>query len=533
MNVRSDPHRDPRRAAGRALFALTLTLLLIFASALASVARAGTYLMNSCNVPGAPAAPLAPWYWEAAANVTPVDSCAQGAGFVFYFGGPLSMPRGAASALTLSLPASGPISIRRVRLWTVGRLSGGGSALFAGTNSGAPDGQNTNSDLYGPVDGDTLTTPHVTSLLPLGTNVFRVLLYCSQSSPDDCFPSSRTVLEIVGAEVTLLESVAPTVSVTGGSLGDGPQSATRTVKFTAVDNQSGVEAIELLVDNAVAAKRDYSADCPHADYAACAKQRSDEIAVDTSALANGSHRVRLRATDAAGNAADSSTQVIEVANQGAGPAGGGASSEPPRRLGGRLTAAFAATPKRTMTVSYRGRPRVVGRLTDVDGRPVAKAAISVTEKVAGRPPASRVVGETRDDGRYAIRLAARGSSRVVRVEFVSGGASLSAPALRLRVRAAASLKVALNGVRVRYRGAVVSQQIPRRGLIVVLQGRRKGGIWQSFATRRVSRSARFTGTYRLRVRRPGVVLQFRAVVSKAPGYPYETGFSAVVARTVR
>ena len=195
-----------------------------------TAANAGTYVINNCNVPGRPAAALGPWYWEAAANLSPVDSCASGGGFSFYCAGTVSMPRGAASALTMAVPSQradldqtcspvGGRASRRHRLCAV-----------RGHECWAPDGHVTNSDLLGPPGGDTLATPHTTPLLPLGTNVFRVMLYCSQSSPDDCYPYGRSVLEIVGAEVTLLESVSPSVGALGGSLVSGDtQSGTRSL----------------------------------------------------------------------------------------------------------------------------------------------------------------------------------------------------------------------------------------------------------------------------------------------------------------
>lgn len=529
--MRPQANAELRRTTGRAVLGC-IALLLTF-SFFCPSASAGTYLMNTCNVPGRPASALAPWYWEAAANVSPVDSCSQGAGFGFYFGGTMTMPRGAASALTMALPANGPISIRRVRLWTVARLAGSGSALFVGTNSGAPDGQNTNSDLFGPPGGETLTTPHVTPVLPLGTNVFRVLLYCSQSSPDDCYPNSRSVLEVVGAEVTLLESVAPTVKITGGSLSATEQSGTRTVQFTAVDDQSGIEVVELLADDKVFAERSFGPECQYADIAACVRTRSDELVIDTAKLTNGTHRVRLRARDAAGNTTESPVQVVDVNNRPGGVASTGAGASTGSSAStARVTAAFAGTSKRTFTVSSRGRPKIVGRVTDADSRPMAGAQIVVVEKITGQSVSTTSVGETGADGRYAFRLRRHRGSRTVRVQHVRGGEVLAAPPLRLKVRSSASLAIALNGVRVRYRGTLVSQ-LPTRGVVVHMQGRRKGGAWQSFASRKVRRPGKFAGSYRLRVRRPGVVLQFRAVISKAQGYPYETGTSATVTRTVR
>jgi len=528
------------------LVVLGLALTLGVFAALPRAASAGTYVMHNCNIPGLPSATMGPWYWEAAGNITPVDSCSQGGGFVFYFGGPMVMPRGANSALTMSLPQNGPISIRQVRLWVVARLAGTGSALFVGTNSGAPDGQNTNSDLFGPPGGDTLATPHTTSLLPLGTTVFRTLLYCSQSSDDDCYPSSRTVLEVVGAHVTLLESVAPSMSITGGSLATSePVSGKRTLRFSARDGESGIQAVEALVDGAVAVKRDFAPECPHSNLAACPLARSEELVIDTDALTAGTHQVRLRVTDAAGNATDSAPLVVHVQKPGGGNASAPVPSGQPGRprqpgsgqpgQSGRLTASFSGNRKRTFTASFNGRPRVVGRLTDADGAPISNVLLVVVEKQAGQTARLTPVATTGADGRYVFRLRPRNGSRTVRVQLGAneGGDAVVSSPLRLKVRASASLAVVLRGTRVRYLVKLVSQPVPSRGVVVFVQGRRKGGAWQSFATRRDRQAGRFSGTYRLRVRRPGVVLQFRVVISKAAGFPYEVGTSPTVTRTVR
>ena len=509
---------------------LVVVMALVVCATPPPVASAGTYVINNCNVPGLPSAAIGPWYWEGGAvNVTPVDSCAHGGGFAFFFGSTLSMPRGAVVSLAVAFPQDGPISIRRARLWVVGRLGGTGSAMFVGTNSGAP-GQNTNSDLFAPPGGETLTTPHTTSLLPVGTNVLRLMLYCSQSSEDDCYPSNRTVVEVVGVETTLLESVAPSVSVTGGNLVvNEPQSGKRTLRYSARDGESGVQAVDALVDGAVAAKRDFGPECPRVNPAACPTARMEELTIDTDTLTEGSHQVRLRVTDAAGNSAESPAQTIGVRrSEVAGAPVGVLRSR-------HLTAFFSGNRKRSLIASFNGRPKVNGRLTNADGGPVSNAPLVVVEKQAGRAANATPVGSTGSDGRYAFRLRSRRGSRTVRVQLGSGdgGDLVVSPPLRLKVRASASLAVMLRGVRVRYHGRVLSGPIPRRGAVVLVQGRRRGGAWQSFASRRVRSVGRFEGTYRLRVRRPGVVLQFRVVVSKAADYPYEVGASSTVTRTVR
>jgi hypothetical protein len=80
---------------------------------------------------------------------------------------------------------------------------------------------------------------------------------------------------------------------------------------------------------------------------------------------------------------------------------------------------------------------------------------------------------------------------------------------------------------------VLSGSTPRGGKLVVLQGRVRGGRWQTFATRRARRGGAFRGAYRLKVRRPGVRLQFRARAVAEAGWPYLEATSRVVTRRVK
>lgn len=514
---------SPKRSGLCSALVVTLTLMWC------STANAGTYAIHNCNVPDRSPAPSSPWFWEFAANASAADDCSKGGGFGFYFGGPLVMPRGADAALTLTAPA--PISIRRVRLWMAARLEGTGSALFVGTNAGAADGQVSNSGVFSPPGGDNLASPFVTPLLPLGTNVFRVLLYCSESSSLDCYPSSRSTLEVLGTETTLLESVPPVASITGGTLLSGDsQSGAQTLQYTTQDDQSGVQSVELLIDDGVLLRRDLTPQCPHTDPAACPKKRVEELSIDTSSIANGSHRLRLRATDAAGNAGESEpTRIINVRNVRD-------SADPPPSRGGRVSAEFVGTARRTLRIDYSRRVKVHGTVTNASGEPVARAAIGLIETVAGHEPTvTRQVAHTGEDGRFVFQLADRGRSRAVRVQYLLPGSDepVVSPVLKLKVRAAALLKVSLRGVRVRYQGRLVSGPVPSAGVVVVMQGRRERGTWQPFAYRKVRRRGTFEGTYRLRVHRPGVKLEFRAVVPRTTGYSYETGTSRTVRRRVR
>jgi hypothetical protein len=143
---------------------------------------------------------------------------------------------------------------------------------------------------------------------------------------------------------------------------------------------------------------------------------------------------------------------------------------------------------------------------------------------------------TAKDGSFRYVVAAKRSSRRIRFSYrshVNDTVPAAARDVRVRVRAAAALRVRLGGILVRYAGRVLSRPLPRGGKVVYIQGRAKGGTWQTFATKRASRRGRFSGRYRLKVRRPGVRLQFRVMMPAQNGYPYAAAGGGAVTRRVR
>jgi len=194
------------------------------------------------------------------------------------------------------------------------------------------------------------------------------------------------------------------------------------------------------------------------------------------------------------------------------------------------------------SLASRGRSidhaRVRGRLTDLEKRGIANAEILASERIAlpgTRDSKARRV-KTRDDGSFVYVVSRRASSRRITLRYQGqflGKQVAAVRTLALKVTASARLKVSLRGTLVRYSGRVVTRRLPRRGKIVYMQGRAKGGVWQTFARRRTTRSGRFAGSYRLRVHRPGVKLEFRARIPREKHYPFATGVGRVVARAVR
>lgn len=522
------------RYAVKGVLGMVISVAMI--CSLDEAAYGGTYVMRSCNVPGERPAPAAAWAWVQTVNTFANDECANGGGFGFHAGG---MPRMTTAGLVLERPREGPqtaITIQRVRLWMIARLSASGSALYVAASAGGSTGT-VYADIFGPPGGSTLTSPYVSPVLLADTSSYVLVLSCSGSTVDGCTPASPNPLEVRGAEVTLQEDVAPTGTVDGGTLLDGAvQSGTRSISYATRDQESGVAEVSALLGTTVIAAHDLRPECAYANFAACPQSRSGVFAIDTRKVPDGSYPLSLRVTDAAGNReAVQASRPVQVVNgllgPGTSPNGEGATGD------AKLTATFVGRRGSTATASY-SRPVVVrGRLTASSGKPIGKARLDVTEApvLSGTRNITRTA-LTRADGTFRYLIKRRSSSRTLSFRYRPnlGDQTVSATArLRMNVSAAATLRVALHGVRVSYNGRVLTRPMPRRGKLIYIEGRAVGGAWTRFAVRRTNRSGTFSGRYRLRVRRPGVRLQFRVSIPRERGYPYVASVGRAVTRAVR
>jgi hypothetical protein len=431
------------------------------------------------------------------------------------------MTSGYAAGVTVGAPPA--IAIRRVRLWMVARLAGTESPLNVVTQFS--DGVTTppGVGLFAPPGGDTLTTPYVADL-PASTRVFALYLTCGIQTGTGCNPSSLNVLDVRGAEVTYEESSLPKASIDGGELlTDGPQAGIRSLAFSASDNESGIAKLAVLLGKNVVASSDFTSECTYAEQAACPSTRNASIAVDTRKVPDGTYPISLRVTDAAGNEQTAqSAAVIRVANATS------ASSTGPSVAAASLTAAFVRNHRATVTVGYGTRVVVRGRLRGLDGAPIGGARIDIAEQSTNHG-VTTAIATTGSDGVFSYAVP-RGPSRTVRLSYAAGGAVKQ---LKLRVKASATLHVRLDGIVVRYHGRVLSKPLPPRGKIVEIQGRAPGSGWRTFATRRATRRGAFSGTYRLRIHRPGVRLQFRVRVPAQAGYPFVAHAGRPLSRVVR
>jgi hypothetical protein len=421
-----------------------------------------------------------------------------------------------AASLVLQRPSSGPqaaIGIVRYRTWINAELSGSGAPAFVDIGGEcAPPGCVTPDD-----------QPWVSVPLAPGNPRVTIRLHCTTQ---DCAFNSGYPLQVRGVEVDLYEDVPPTGEIEGGTLLDGSPNSLRSMSISAADAESGVARVEAVLGDTVVAVRDLEAGqttCSHTDLNACPTRYATDLQVDTSALAAGSYGLTLRVFDAAGNRrVVASERPVSIGTQGA---VAGTS---------RLTASFTRA-RTTYTTNFGHAATVRGRLTDPSGNPISGAVLGVVETPAtsARTPRTASV-TTGPDGTFRYSVSGRGPSRTVELSYAAPGSTAPVSRkLRLRVRAASSFNVSLRGIVLRYSGRVLTRPFPKAGKRVYIQGRSPGTAWQRFAVRRADRSGRFSGRYRLRVRRPGVRLQFRVEIPKESGYPYAARAGGVITRVVR
>jgi hypothetical protein len=432
------------------------------------------------------------------------------------------MHAGVTAAVELLKPETGPqnqIRLLKMAVWYSARLAGSGSQLHfhaAVRNSDGTFNPGVSNDPPG-AENVFFEQP----LSPTATRSYEVDLVCGpvsiSATTEPCVPVVGVPVEIRGMEVTLSEDAPPVVSMPGGTLfGGGPQSGARTVTYAASDPQSGLAKVEILMDGVVVASHDLTPGCVYSDFTVCPASDDGTLQIDTRTVANGTHNLKLRVQDAAGNdrVVDGGT-TIEIANE---PVSGSTATALYN-----LTARFGGSSRSTITVPYGRRVSLRGRLTRGLEPAPAATEVDVLERLDGRGGREVVAGHVRTqaDGSFSYVLPSNRPSRRLRLAYRPVGANPAfSSALRLRVRAASSLRALLGGIVVHFSGRVRSGPIPKGGKRVRMEGRAPGSTWTSFATLRTNRIGAFSGKYRLRIRRPGVVLKIRAIVPAEDGYGY-------------
>lgn len=524
--TRGQRRLDATKGRRRAVLG-TLVAIVVLSSAAVQPARAGTYVIRNCDVPGQPYAPLGPWtipYGEYP-ELTISDECATGGGVTFNVVGSQPLPAGVMTVgIAKPTGPGGQIELVKATFWYSARLVGSGQPLSFWTR-GYRSADSYYHGLQNPPPGsENLVGEQV---MEPGTVAFRVGLGCGPLADPPCVSANPVPLVIRGVELTLDENAPPFVLAPSGTLVEaGPRSGAQTLAVSASDAQSGVRQIEVLLGESVVATRDITPRCAYADFTACPATVDESLQVDTRAVANGSHQLTVRVRDAAGNQRLTyGTSPVEVANAAAKPL-----------TTYSIVSAFKGTSRSTLTVAYGRRVSLQGRLTEGSQPVPAGTSIDLLERDGRRGSPEKLARSvvTKSDGSFSIGLSTSRPSRTIRVAYrpAGGGEVVSRP-LKLRVWAAARVRASLLGRLIRFRGTVVSGPIPKGGKRVQMQGRSPGSAWTTFKTLRTNNKGRFSGTYRLRVRRPGVVLKVRAIVPSESSYGYLSSQSRAVTLRVR
>jgi hypothetical protein len=554
-----------RRAAG--MLALAATGASLAAIALPS-AHAGQYHVYGCRTPAGQPAPADGW----------TGSVSPGAPFDDYANNTCS--QGGAVIAALGDATGHAIDADRAQ-WTFAAPQGDtivAATLFRAGDTAGGGGPVTSYEFWlaGPGEHD-LIEPCLASLgcagkgnpaVPLsfenrvavaaphlGNRLFAIAS-CTGFAGNECPPGAgdanhyAAVIYIFASDITLEQNAGPSATNVGGELASAPiLHGTSSVTFAASDPGAGVYEAAVSVDGRlvqVTPLADNGGRCRDVGQAAdgkpaflyvqpCLSSVSAAVALDTTRLSNGAHRLTVSVIDAAGNAALVLDRQVTIAN-------------PLSACGSGSAAGAAASSQAALSVSWRGRRSarllspfarrntIVGRLTGPGGVPIAGAAIDLTATPAypGAKPVVMAGPRTRADGRFSAVLPGGMPSRTVCVGYRSPGAGPQQAVTRtltLGVRAGVGLAVAPRvtsvGRAITFRGRLRAGPVPAAGKQLVLEARSAGSGWIQFKVVRTNRRGRFHASYRFRFPGPADY-RFRAVSEPESDYPFAAGSSNVV-----
>jgi hypothetical protein len=227
---------------------------------------------------------------------------------------------------------------------------------------------------------------------------------------------------------------------------------------------------------------------------------------------------------------------------------GGAGSDPGARTanglgataGAVLASRFEVTSKRSLTMHYGDKRRILGTLLDAAGKPIAGAKLEVTSRSEVPGAAFVAAGSVTTDaaGRYTYVIPA-GPSRTIRIGYrwyVEASSSTHTTDVAVKVvpsvSAKASRSALRNGQTLKLTGKVAGAPAGTRKVveIQVLDGRK----WRTIASVRLAKKGgAWSYAYRFRRTTRYTAYKFRATVKAERGWPFATGSSKAVTVKVR
>ena len=347
-----------------------------------------------------------------------------------------------------------------------------------------------------------------------------------------CGRGEGAFLRIRRIAVQLRDTVAPRVTPAGSLLAPGSRRGTHALAVRAEDTGSGVRSSVIEVNGDPLASRSFA--CRVSQDVAlrlrpCPADPTARFDVATTArpFRQGPNQVRVCAADfAPTTGANRACSIRTVRVDNLCPVSAIHGAELRARFAGGGTHRRARSDE---TV------RIVGRLGDGEGGPVAGAEVCVASRTLGTGSAETITATPRTDseGRFRARLPA-GPSREIRVAHWPGPERALERYLRLTTRAVPRLRVRPqrtleNGERARFRVALPGPGPASRRVAVQA---RADGRWIRVAGGQTNARGTFRAAYRFRSTSGRRTYAFRAIVPRQAGYPYAGGASTTRRATV-
>lgn len=362
----------------------------------------------------------------------------------------------------------------------------------------------------------------------------RTLTWETLCGGSPCTFLNDNILNVYGNHLFLNESLAPTLTVTGGTLvGTGAKRGQMSFGYDAADTDSGVASVSLTLGGVAVASA--ASACAANDWSPCPRDlKSQLLTVDTTKVPDGDQELVVTVRDYAKNVLTRSLGNVTVANAPGAPSVPNGAN--PSRLA-KITAGFTSTSRRSRTLRFRSTPTIKGTLVNESGQPITGATVAILAQLrqSGAQPVQIATVATGADGTFATKLAA-GPSRTVTfayTAFSDDAKPATTSTLRTIVRAVVSARISPRSVRAgkRLRLSGKLSLLPRRGVQVTIQAR-DGRRWRTVDSVRTTRTGSFSWPYRFKPSAAGHTFAFRARVT-SPIYPFAAGNSKTLLVRVR
>ncbi len=414
----------------------TLAALMIGALIVVSEAQAGTYTARLCDQGFSADGDNDPF--ERSGNETTftlTNACGAFNGLRVSHVSGQAGPQGTVGQWLADAPNG--VVVKRIAYSASGQRSGGYFPHVVGTVDGVPglDIINGDADLTGDfaaysVDGSVRR--------------FGVRLICQTDGSDCAATPDQPEARLKNIDYTLEDAAAPAISLTGGSLFEGPvQGGSQTIAFEASDAGSGVRTVLVLVNGELVAQQ--GADCQIAQGFArsmkpCPASVAGAIGVDTSALDNGINSVQVCVEDVSSseaNRACAPKRKVRILN------GCAANPAAPASFGQTLELEWPGK-RNAVAQTRQGRSRrATARVFGPAGEPLAGAAVCFSRSVPGRP-GERVIESgvvTAPDGSASAKIRGASNRNVWATYWVNADTALTkkirldvSPRIRLELR---------------------------------------------------------------------------------------------------